>query len=80
MMTMKSGSTFACYPINVAQLVTTATVALVGAVDIGALLAAWVGVALVDICQHAGTDATRVFTSLRSFRYLIGIHHVIYFI
>lgn len=35
--------------ISVAQLVTTATVALVGAVDVGALLAARVGLTLVDI-------------------------------
>ena len=47
--------TFTCYPIYVAQLVTTATEALVGAVDIGALLAARVVVTLVDICQCTGT-------------------------
>lgn len=40
---------FTCYPINVAQLVSTTTVALVGSIDIGALLAARVGVALIDI-------------------------------
>lgn len=49
---MKSNTTFTRYPIYVTQLVTTATVALVGAKDIGALLAARVGVTLVDICQH----------------------------
>lgn len=40
---------FTCYPINVTKLVTTATVALVGAIDIGTLLAARVGVTLIDI-------------------------------
>lgn len=40
---------FTCYPINVTQLVTTATVTLVGAIDIGTLLAARVGLTLIDI-------------------------------
>lgn len=40
---------FTCYPIYVTQLVTTATVALVGAVDIGTFLAARICLTLVDI-------------------------------
>lgn len=40
---------FTCCPIDVTQLVTTATVALVGAIDIGTFLAARVCVTLVDI-------------------------------
>lgn len=40
---------FTRYPINVTELVTTATVALVGAVDVGALLAARVGLAFIHI-------------------------------
>lgn len=40
---------FTCYPINVTQLVTAATVALIGAVDIGTFLATRVGLTLVHI-------------------------------
>lgn len=71
--TAKSNSTFTRYPIDVTQLVTTATVALVGAVDIGTLLAARVGVTLIDICQNTGTDTTCFFTTLPAFRGTV--HH-----
>lgn len=59
MSTVKSNSTFTSHPINVTQLVTAATIALVGAIDVGALLAARVGVTLVDICQGTGTETTQ---------------------
>lgn len=42
--------TFTSHAIYVAQLVTTATVAVVGAVHIGTLLTAWVAVTLIQIC------------------------------
>lgn len=44
--------TFTHDPIDVTQLVTAATVALVGAVDVGTLLAARVGLTLVHICRR----------------------------
>lgn len=53
---METNSTFTCYPINVTQLVTAATVALIGAVDVGTFLAARVGLTLVHICQKTNKD------------------------
>lgn len=40
---------FTSHAINVTQLVAPATIALVGAIHISALLAAWIGFALIQI-------------------------------
>lgn len=66
-------STFTGDAVDVAELVTTATVALVGAVDVGALLAAGVGLALVHICQSINRSINRSFRIYTS-KYL----HVVY--
>lgn len=42
--------TFTGDPVHVAQLVTAATVTLIGSVNVGALLTAGVAVALVEVC------------------------------
>lgn len=58
--------TFTCHAVDVTELVSTATVALVGAVHVGTLLTAWVALTFIQVYREKLLSQTIMDFSLQT--------------